>query len=391
MNDAQGSASERSIAAGEGRNPVDQSARVTAWEKAIFAGADRLNPFIDFARPYVDGLENLPRDGRFLLVGNHTVVGSMAETVMIPYVVHRELGVRVRGLADKAMTRMPSPVADIFEAAGAVVGTPANGAALMANGETVLVFPGGGREMPKFKGEEYQLNWEGRSGFARLAIAHGYPIVPAASVGGDDIYHATIRRDGLLGRAGQLVGKQLFGRSDVAIPPDARLGPHPHSRPQAHVSAVRAANQHNSDGRLGEHMGGQRQGADQARSRARARLVTATARDRSVPKSQSDGVESGASISAADAVTWTGCACHASTRPAIDQQRATSRCAGHTAAVNPPTALRSTSPASTFNPARGLCSCAGSVHRPILGRTDPPRGPWVSPHGVRRCDFGPDR
>lgn len=85
--------------------------RVAALEKATFSVADRLNPFNDFARPYVDGLEHLPRDGRFLLVGNHTVVGSMAETVMIPYVVHRELGVRVRGLADKAMTKMPGPVA----------------------------------------------------------------------------------------------------------------------------------------------------------------------------------------------------------------------------------------------------------------------------------------
>ncbi|MGN7779939.1 lysophospholipid acyltransferase family protein [Mycolicibacterium sp. 22603] len=225
MNDSQNSTAEGSSVIEDGKNPVDQSPRVAALEKAIFSVADRLNPFIDFARPYVDGIENLPRDGRFLLVGNHTVVGSMAETVMIPYVVHRELGVRVRGLADRAMTKMPGPVADVFEAAGAVVGTPANGAALMAAGETVLVFPGGGREMPKFKGEKYQLNWEGRSGFARLAIEHGYPIVPAASVGGDDIFHGTIERDGMLGRASQLVGRQLFGRSDVSIPLMRGWGP----------------------------------------------------------------------------------------------------------------------------------------------------------------------
>ena len=41
----------------------------------------------------------------------------------------------------------------------------------MNQDETVLVFPGGGRDMLKFKGEEYRLLWQGRSGFARLAIA----------------------------------------------------------------------------------------------------------------------------------------------------------------------------------------------------------------------------
>ena len=34
--------------------------------------------------------------------------------------------------------------------------------------------------MPKFKGEQYQLSWAGRAGFARVAIDNGYPIVRSA-------------------------------------------------------------------------------------------------------------------------------------------------------------------------------------------------------------------
>jgi hypothetical protein len=34
----------------------------------------------------------------------------------------------------------------------------------------VLVYPGGGREVAKRKGEKYQLLWKERVGFARLAI-----------------------------------------------------------------------------------------------------------------------------------------------------------------------------------------------------------------------------
>ncbi len=192
--------------------------------RAIFTVADRLDPVVELSRPYVDGLENLPCDGRFLLVGNHTTFG-MAEIVMIPYFVHRQLGVRVRGLADRGFGDVRGLAADVLAAAGAVVGEPENAAELMLNDETVLVFPGGGREMPKFKGEEYQLRWEGRSGFARLAIAHDYPIVPVGLVGGDDVYHGLVERDSALGRVSQFVGRRLGGRPDMAIPPIRGLGP----------------------------------------------------------------------------------------------------------------------------------------------------------------------
>ncbi|WP_328363130.1 acyltransferase family protein [Mycobacterium sp. NBC_00419] len=203
---------------------VNQPERVQAITKAIFAVADRVNPVVDFGKPYVDGLNNLPRDGRFLLVGNHTTFG-MAEIVMIPYFVHRELGVRVRGLAEKSFGDVRGVAADVLAAAGAVVGTPANATALMANDETILVFPGGGREMPKFKGEEYRLSWQGRSGFARLAIAHDYPIVPVGLVGGDDVYHGLVERDSAVGRVSQFIGRRIGGRPDMAIPPTRGLGP----------------------------------------------------------------------------------------------------------------------------------------------------------------------
>jgi hypothetical protein len=57
----------------------------------------------------------------------------------------------------------------LIEAVGAVPGQPDVGAELMRLDETILVFPGGGRDILNFKGEEYQLRWEGRSGFARRA------------------------------------------------------------------------------------------------------------------------------------------------------------------------------------------------------------------------------
>jgi 1-acyl-sn-glycerol-3-phosphate acyltransferase len=54
----------------------------------------------------------------------------------------------------------------------------------MEDGRSILVFPGGGREVTKRRGEKYRLIWGERMGFARMAIECGYPIVPVASAAG---------------------------------------------------------------------------------------------------------------------------------------------------------------------------------------------------------------
>lgn len=86
--------------------------------------------------------------------------------------------------------------------------------------------------MPKFKGEDYQLFWEGRSGFARLAIAHDYPIIPVGLVGGDEVYHSLVERDSAWGRAGRLVTKHVLRQPEANIPLIRGLGPTLIPRPQ---------------------------------------------------------------------------------------------------------------------------------------------------------------
>lgn len=59
---------------------------VGAWRWLLRTFADNLGPVGDVYKPYVEGLEHLPVDGRFLIVGNHTMF-SMAEILLIPYYV----------------------------------------------------------------------------------------------------------------------------------------------------------------------------------------------------------------------------------------------------------------------------------------------------------------
>jgi 1-acyl-sn-glycerol-3-phosphate acyltransferase len=209
---------------------MEPSGRVQTLRRVLDTVTDRMRPVLELNRPYVDGVEHLPVDGRFLLAGNHTQSGS--EVFLISDAVRRAIGTRVRPLADRGFGRMRGLPADLIAAFGGVVGAPETARELMRNDQTILVFPGGGREIPKFKGEEYTLRWQGRAGFARLSVENGYPIVPAGLVGGDDVYRSWTRRDGLYGRLSEALGRKLNGRPDMAMPLLRGIGPTLIPRPQ---------------------------------------------------------------------------------------------------------------------------------------------------------------
>ena len=62
----------------------------------------------------------------------------------------------------------------------------------------VLVFPGGSREVNKRRGEKYRLMWKERIGFAKIAIEHGYPIIPFAAVGAEEMFDVLLDEHNLL-------------------------------------------------------------------------------------------------------------------------------------------------------------------------------------------------
>ncbi|WP_235892879.1 lysophospholipid acyltransferase family protein [Mycolicibacterium hodleri] len=192
--------------------------------------ADRAHPVVSAFEPYVDGLDDLPADGRFLLVGNHTQAGT--EALLIPYLVRRQIGIRVRPLADRRFGNITGLAGDVFAAAGAVVGSRDTARELMQAGEPILVFPGGGREISKAKDQLYELMWKGRTGFARLAAENDYPIIPVALVGGDDVYHVLTSSDGRWARMTKPLAARLTGDSNMAIPLMRGIGPTLIPRPQ---------------------------------------------------------------------------------------------------------------------------------------------------------------
>jgi 1-acyl-sn-glycerol-3-phosphate acyltransferase len=228
-----------------------------AFEPSLIEELDHLlQPIKRLLSPVSLGIERVPREGAVLLTGNHTIYGLL-DIPMLGLEIYEKTGRAVRGLADHNHFALPI-WRDFLRRLGAVRGTRENCARLLQAGEAVLVFPGGGREVMKRKGEQYKLIWKERVGFARLAIEHGVPILPFASVGVEDMFEIVADADDLLRspagallRALGITEKPWFRHGEI-IPPIARgrgLGPLPRLERQyflfgAPIDTTRYAGRH---------------------------------------------------------------------------------------------------------------------------------------------------
>ncbi|HTY28844.1 MAG TPA: lysophospholipid acyltransferase family protein [Mycobacterium sp.] len=186
-----------------------------------------VEPLRQLIRPKVYGIDNVS-ERRALLVGNHTVLGVLDLPLVCAELWER--GRIVRALGDHAQFKVPG-WRDMLKILGVVEGSRANCAELMRRGELIMVFPGGGREVAKHKGERYTLVWKNRMGFARMAIQYGYPIIPFASVGADDAVDIVMNPDNPLLTPERLFVERVLGSPD-SWPLWRGIGPTPIPRPE---------------------------------------------------------------------------------------------------------------------------------------------------------------
>jgi 1-acyl-sn-glycerol-3-phosphate acyltransferase len=175
-----------------------------------------LAPFRRVAQPKVLGLGHIPHRG-VLFVGNHSRYALLDLPVMMGELWARRRIV-VRALGEHAHYAIPV-WRDLLTMGGMVRGTRKNVRALMREGQSILVFPGGTGEVFKGRGQDYKLMWKERLGFARLAIEFGYPIVPFAAVGAEEMFHVVVDRDMPIAAQASALMRRLVG---VPLPPIAR-------------------------------------------------------------------------------------------------------------------------------------------------------------------------
>jgi len=190
-----------------------------------------LAPWRLLTGPKFYGIEDIPDDGPVMFAGNHTLEGMLDLPLMV-LGLWEQRRILAHGLADHFHFRVPG-WRDFLAGFGAVDGTRENCAALMREGESILVYPGGAREVFKRKSEKYQLLWKQRTGFARLAIEYGYPIVPFAAVGAEECYDIVLDAGDVL--SVPIIGdilKRYAPRADVIPPVVAGAGLTPLPRPE---------------------------------------------------------------------------------------------------------------------------------------------------------------
>ena len=151
---------------------------------------DPVGRFVDYFSPEVRGIENLPTDGPVLIVGNHSCLFYMPDTWMVALAITGRRGVETPAYALVYDLLLGMPVVGpALRRLGAI---PANGQEaerVLEQGAAVLVYPGGDAEACRPWTERNRIVFSGHTGFIRLALRSGVPVVPVVSHGS---HHAVV-------------------------------------------------------------------------------------------------------------------------------------------------------------------------------------------------------
>ena len=133
----------------------------------------------------VVGMEHIPEKGAGLVVVNHSL--ATYDGFLLGLEVFQQKRRMLVGLGDNLIFKTPV-LKDLALASGIYPANPTNGKRLLAHGHLMGVAPGGMLESLRPSTEKYQLRWNDRRGFVRLAIEARVPIILAACPRADDLY-----------------------------------------------------------------------------------------------------------------------------------------------------------------------------------------------------------
>ncbi len=149
-----------------------------------------IKPFVGLGRFFYEnyfrvetyGLENIPKQGRCLVVANHS--GQLPlDAMMLGYsMVTNKVAPRApKGMYERFVPQVPF-ISSIFSQWGGTVGDPENCIKMLENEEAVMVFPEGARGISKPFSKRYQFQRFGL-GFMYMAIQTKSPVIPVGIVG----------------------------------------------------------------------------------------------------------------------------------------------------------------------------------------------------------------
>jgi 1-acyl-sn-glycerol-3-phosphate acyltransferase len=141
-----------------------------------------------YFRVKTEGWHQIPPQGRVLLVGSHNGGLAAPDMVMMMYDWFRRFGPerRVYGLMHPNVWRTNSAVVQLAAQMGAIVAHPKMAIAALQSGASVLVYPGGAKEVFRPHSQRHRVNLNNNQAFIKLALRERVPIIPLVSCGAHD-------------------------------------------------------------------------------------------------------------------------------------------------------------------------------------------------------------
>jgi 1-acyl-sn-glycerol-3-phosphate acyltransferase len=163
-----------------------------------------LDRYVSYFRAEVHGLDRMPPVGRpFLVVGNHSGGWFAPDLPVLMTRWWRERGVEedVYALFHSAFLKLPGVGPAMARAGGVEAGQGIAERILRGNG-VVAVFPGGDHDVFRPWSERNRIDFDNRTGWIRLALRTGVPVVPMVSVGAHETLVVLSRGDRIAGLLG---------------------------------------------------------------------------------------------------------------------------------------------------------------------------------------------
>ncbi|MCB9034328.1 MAG: acyltransferase family protein [Chitinophagales bacterium] len=153
-----------------------------------------IKPFVNAAKIFYEqyfrvdayGLENIPKEGRCLIIGNHS--GQLPiDAMLLGYaLVTNEQAPRApKGMFERFVPQVPF-FGTLFSQWGGALGDPENCMKMLNNDEAVIIFPEGARGISKPYSRKYQLQNFG-NGYIAMALKSKAPIIPVGIAGCEEI------------------------------------------------------------------------------------------------------------------------------------------------------------------------------------------------------------
>jgi len=177
----------------------------------------------------VRGLDRLPAEGPALLVGNHSGFFYVPDAWVCGQAVlsRRGVGPPAYLLAYDLLFAVPG-VGPFLRQLGAIPANAGEAGSALSRGACVLVYPGGDLEACRPWTQRNKIDFAGRTGFVRLALRSGVPVIPVVAHGAHHAVTVLTRGDRMARAIGlhrvrikvfPLLAGPPFGVNSVLTPP----------------------------------------------------------------------------------------------------------------------------------------------------------------------------